>query len=115
MAMNHSKLVYSTGVGRIREEPPKTTPLAHTNGVIHLRRESRGRGGKVVSVVEGIPADWQKTIGKMLKASCAAGGAVKGGAIEIQGDHRNTIKLRLEKEGFTVKFSGGQAPGERDR
>lgn len=106
---DNSRLVYSTGVGRIREQKDNLVPESNTpaDGIIRIRRESKGRGGKVVSVVEGIPSDQQKTIGKLLKASCATGGSIKNGALEIQGDHRDTIKTQLEKKGFTVKFSGG--------
>jgi len=106
---NNSKLVYSTGVGRIKENnnTPEVETNIETDGIIRIRRESKGRGGKTVSVVEGIPSTQQKPISKLLKSSCATGGAIKNGAIEIQGDHRDTIKKQLEKKGFTVKFSGG--------
>lgn len=107
----NSRLVYSTGVGRIKENEPdhdSQAPSAiHADGVVRIRRESKGRGGKVVSVVEGVPDAQQKAIGKILKARCATGGSIKNNVIEIQGDHRETIKLQLEKKGFTVKFSGG--------
>ncbi len=104
---DNSRVVYSTGVGRIKEVKKADTSAVATDGVIRIRRESKGRGGKVVSVVEGVPAGQQQAIGKLLKSSCATGGAIKDGAIEIQGDHRKTIKAQLEKKGFSVKFSGG--------
>ena len=104
---DNSRVVYSTGVGRIKEGKKADTSAVETDGVIRIRRESKGRGGKVVSVVEGVPPEQQKAIGKLLKSSCATGGAIKNGAIEIQGDHRETIKAQLEKKGFSVKFSGG--------
>ena len=103
----NSRLVYSTGVGRIKEGKKTDTSALETDGAIRIRRESKGRGGKVVSVVEGVPPGQQKAIGKLLKSSCATGGAIKNSAIEIQGDHRETIKAQLEKKGFSVKFSGG--------
>lgn len=104
---NNSRLVYSTDVGRIKQDSPPKQTIESSDGIIRIRRESKGRGGKMVSVVEGIPADQQKAIGKMLKARCATGGSLKGGSIEIQGDHRDTIKKQLEEKGFSVKFSGG--------
>ena len=102
-----SRLVYSTGIGRIKEPDSKQDIQTNSDGIIRIRRESKGRGGKTVSVVEGIPAEQQKAIGKLLKSSCATGGAVKSGNIEIQGDHRDTIKAQLEKKGFSVKLLGG--------
>ena len=104
---NNSRLVYSTESGRIKEPKENKHSRIDGDGIIRIRRESKGRGGKMVSVVEGVPTEQQKAIGKILKASCATGGAIKNDTIEIQGDHRDAIKLQLEKQGFTVKFSGG--------
>ncbi len=104
---DNSRVVYSTGVGRIKEGKKAATSAVAIDGVIRIRRESKGRGGKVVCVVDGVPPEQQQAISKLLKASCATGGAMKNGAIEIQGDHRETIKAQLEKKGFSVKFSGG--------
>ena len=79
------------------------------DGVVRLRRETKGRGGKAVTVVSGIPGDdaTLKSRAKVLKQRCGVGGSVKDGTIEIQGDHRVTIKQILESEGFTVKLAGG--------
>ncbi|MFQ5911083.1 MAG: stress response translation initiation inhibitor YciH, partial [Thermoplasmata archaeon] len=65
----------------------------------------RRRYGKVVTIVEGIDAaDIDiEDLAKKLKTKCAAGGTVKDGRIELQGEHRKKVKLALEKIGFTVE------------
>ncbi|MEE8183255.1 MAG: stress response translation initiation inhibitor YciH [Thermoplasmata archaeon] len=65
----------------------------------------RRRYGKVVTIVEGIDAaDIDvEDLAKSLKTKCAAGGTVKGGRIELQGEHKKKVKLALEKIGFTVE------------
>lgn len=76
---------------------------------MRLRRETKGRGGKAVSIVSGVPLVGAelKALAKALKQKCGVGGAVKGDDIEIQGDQREILKSELEKRGYTVKFSGG--------
>jgi translation initiation factor 1 len=63
------------------------------------------RYGKVVTIVEGIDAaDIDvEDLAKRLKTKCAAGGTVKEGRIELQGEHRKKVKGALEKIGFTVE------------
>jgi translation initiation factor 1 len=76
---------------------------------ITLRRETKGRKGKGVTLVEGFGGDSKvlKSRAKMLKQLCGCGGSVTGKGIEIQGDQRQMIKAALEKEGFKVKLAGG--------
>ncbi len=121
--MNRDKrLVYSSEdgqLGTIMDKPKgkrrksKPTPTQTIKNPskqgIRIRRESKGRGGKNVCVIEGIPlpATELKTLHKKLKAQLGTGGAVKGDCIEIQGDHREKLLLLLEKEGFKAKLSGG--------
>lgn len=103
----NSRLVYSTDVGRIK---PKETfkPVQNADDpFVRIRRETKGRGGKAVCVISGIPLSETKRINKLLKSKCATGGAIKNGCIEIQGDHRDRLKALIEKEGFSVKLSGG--------
>lgn len=102
----NSRLVYSTDVGRIKHTDTQSVST-ETDGIIRIRRESKGRGGKVVCVIEGLPAEQLKPIGKALKAACATGGATKNGYLEIQGDHREEIRQLLEAKSFQVKLSGG--------
>lgn len=102
----NSRLVYSTDVGRIK--PTETqTASTETDGIVRIRRESKGRGGKIVCVIDGLPADQLKPVGKALKSACATGGASKNGCVEIQGDHREKIRTLLVDMGFQVKLSGG--------
>ena len=62
-----------------------------------------------MTVITGVPLDEMalKELAKQLKARCGAGGAVKDGVIEIQGDHRDVLLEELRKRGWTVKRAGG--------
>ena len=79
------------------------------DGVVRIRREVNGRGGKTVTVITGVLRDETslKQMTTKLKQLCGTGGTLKDGIIEIQGDHREKIQTELAKQGFTVKFSGG--------
>lgn len=76
---------------------------------VRIRRESKGRGGKNVCVIDGLSlADTQlKALLKRLKGQLGSGGAIKNGTIEIQGDHRDKLLMLLEKEGIKAKLAGG--------
>ena len=76
---------------------------------VRVGREVSGRGGKGVSVVTGLPltGDALEELATRLKKTCGAGGAVKDGAIEIQGDHRDRLVAELVKLGYEAKRSGG--------
>jgi translation initiation factor 1 len=87
-----------------------STPIAPpAGGRIRVGRESSGRAGKGVSVIYGLPlgTDELETLATRLKKLCGAGGAVKEGAIEIQGEHRDRLVAELQKLGFQAKRSGG--------
>ncbi|MFM9879257.1 MAG: translation initiation factor Sui1 [Burkholderiaceae bacterium] len=117
-------LVYSTGVGRMcpacRQAAPQcvckqaqSAPLG--DGVVRVSRETKGRGGKAVTLVKGVqvlrgaPVDAAALaeLGKQLKALCGAGGTVKDGVIEVQGDHAERVAAALKARGFSVKHAGG--------
>ena len=112
-------LVYSTESGRMC--PTCRLPLAQctckanaaapprTDGIVRVSLDTKGRKGKGVTVVKGVPLDAAALtqLGKQLKASCGSGGTVKDGVIEVQGDHRDTIIAALQKQGYTVKRAGG--------
>lgn len=121
MNMNNKSLVYSTGYGRMcprcgwpvdncacsrKDSVPKG------DGVMRVGRETKGRKGKGVTVITGIPLrqDKLQELAVDLKRKCGSGGTIKDGVIEIQGDHRNTIVEELKNRGYTVKKSGGQMP-----
>lgn len=79
------------------------------DGVVRVGRETKGRRGKGVTVVSGVPlgpADLAQ-LGKELKRRCGSGGTVRDGVIEIQGDHRDAVVRALEGRGWTVKRAGG--------
>lgn len=103
----NSRLVYSTDTGRIDQKDSQTPMSSEGDEFVRIRRETKGRGGKAVCVVAGLPSMRLKQLCKLLKSKCATGGAVKDDCIEIQGDHRERIKTLLESEGFKVKLSGG--------
>jgi translation initiation factor 1 len=83
--------------------------LAALDGIVRIRRETSGRKGKGVTTVSGVPlAEAElKILAKALKKRCGSGGALKDGVIEIQGDHRETLKAELERQGFSVRLAGG--------
>lgn len=114
--MSGSRLVYSTHGGRVRqpdERPggpahPTETPAVPNDGTIRIFRERGGRHGKVVTVVRGLPPGAALLdLAADLKRLCGAGGAVKDGALEIQGDHRERLAGHLRAKGYAVKLAGG--------
>ncbi|QFU00292.1 translation initiation factor Sui1 [Halomonas sp. THAF5a] len=90
-------------------EAAEQARLADLDGIVRLRRETKGRKGKGVTLIEGVPlpADALKTLAKALKKRCGTGGALKDGVIEIQGDQREVLKAELEQRGYRVKLAGG--------
>lgn len=119
MTRNNSRTVYSTDVGRLcpgcREAVNQCrcrasgTARPPSDGIVRLHRESKGRGGKAVTIIRGLPLDGQelKALAKKLKQRCGVGGAVKDGAVEIQGDQRELLKTLLSAEGYQVRIAGG--------
>ena len=119
MAMSKRKggLVFSTDQGRMCPEcrnpvndctcQAKQRPGG--DGIVRVSRETKGRKGKGVTLITGIPLDEKelKTYAKQLKAKCGTGGTVKDGVVEIQGDHRDILVPLLEQNGWTVKRAGG--------
>ena len=112
-----SRLVYSTDQGKMC--PGCARPVAECeckrkaapagDGVVRVSRETKGRKGKGVTLVTGLAldADALATLAQQLKAKCGAGGAVKDGVIEIQGDHRDRLVKELIKQGHPAKRVGG--------
>ncbi|MAD14461.1 MAG: stress response translation initiation inhibitor YciH [Alteromonadaceae bacterium] len=106
--MSQDNLVYSTDGGRVPTKKVQPT-RPQTDGIIRIRRETKGRKGKGVTTLSGMDMDATqiKALCSELKKMCGTGGAVKDAIIEIQGDNRDKIKLALEKRGYTVKLAGG--------
>ena len=112
MPNKESRTVWSSDQGDLRKKG-NTSALAESlppqQQTAYLHRESKGRGGKAVSLVKNLtltPSD-MKTLAKKLKSVCGSGGTVKGSIIEIQGEHREKIAEALEKMGYKVKIAGG--------
>ncbi len=103
-------VVYSTEEGFNERKPPsKGKSLPPGEQTAAIRRETKGRGGKTVTVVYDLqltPED-MKALASRLKQACGSGGTVKDGTIEIQGDHRQQAADTLRALGYKTKFSGG--------
>jgi translation initiation factor 1 len=111
-------LVYSTEGGRMC--PACRRPVAHCacraapvavsgDGIVRVSRETKGRGGKAVTVVRGLALGGPSLdqLAKRLKAACGSGGTVKDGVVEVQGDHIEKVMALLAAEGHKVKRAGG--------
>ena len=127
---NNARLVYSTDTaGKCagcgwpqrdcrcsRQDRRDAVP---TRVVAKLRTEKKGRGGKTVTVVYGLPRnpEFLRELSQDLKRACGAGGTVIDDGVEIQGDLRERVRDVLVKRGYAVK--GGRAsartPVIRDR
>ena len=112
-------LVYSTDSGRMcptcRQPVAACTCKAQAravspgDGIVRVSRETKGRGGKAVTLVRGLALDEAAlaALGKRLRTACGAGGTVKNGVIELQGDHGERVMEALAKEGWAAKRAGG--------
>jgi len=113
-------LVYSTEGGRMCpgcRQPVASCvcgvkPVPKGDGVVRVSRESKGRGGKVVTLVKGLALDdvALQALCKQLKAACGSGGTVKDGVIEVQGDHCERVAQSLSNAGHNVKLAGAIRP-----
>jgi translation initiation factor 1 len=114
---SNSGLVYSTETGRMC--PDCRQPLSSCackakaailgDGNVRVSRQSKGRGGKTVTLVKGVALDAiaLAALGKQLRTACGSGGTVKDGVIEIQGDHCDLVMETLKKLGHDPKRAGG--------
>ena len=116
--MSSNKRVYSSEGGRTCPECSRPLDACDcgskrnappSDGTVRVSRETKGRKGKGVTVVTGVPlgAADLADLAKQLKNRCGAGGTIKNGVIEIQGDHRDTVVAQLQQHGWNVKRSGG--------
>lgn len=111
-------LVYSTESGKMCPDCNKPTvkcicrktqSIAKSDGIVRLMRETKGRKGKGVTLITGVPLDNEglKKLVKCLKQKCGSGGSLKNGVIEIQGDHRGVLEKELDRLGYKVRRAGG--------
>jgi translation initiation factor 1 len=91
-----------------RPAPGRPAPPP-SDGVVRLFRDRGGRNGKTVTVIRGLPERGPALEGRVaqMKRLCGAGGTLKDGAVEIQGDHRERLAAHLRALGYTVKLAGG--------
>ena len=120
--MSSSRIVYTTDLGRrcpecgrvaadcrCRRSKPAQPAASAGDGIVRVGRETKGRKGKGVTVVRGVPlaGDALAELATRLKKRCGSGGTVDDGVIEIQGDHRDLLVEELGRLGYTVRRSGG--------
>ena len=87
----------------------KAAARTASDGVVRVSRQTKGRGGKTVTRVEGLPLDDAALaqLGKQLRSVCGSGGTVKDGVVEVQGDHCDKVIEALRQHGHTAGRSGG--------
>jgi len=112
MPKDQSRTVWSSNEGDQRKKEQRfvnTKSLPPQQQTIYLHRESKGRGGKGVTLVKGLVLSEGdlSALSKKLKQTCGSGGTVKDGGIEIQGEHREKIADTLRKLGYKIKVAGG--------
>lgn len=113
------RVVYTTEVGALcpKCKQPKAKcscardqkMVVRGDGNVRIRRETSGRGGKTVTTIDGLALN-QVDLEAMLKEFkrlCGAGGALKDGVLEIQGDHCAVLLRELERRGIKAKRAGG--------
>ena len=118
------RLVYSTDGGRVETCPVCGQPYKHcrcdqsatphnmpkkADGIVRVMRDRKGRGGKTVTVIDGVmgSAAELNVLAQQLKKLCGSGGTIKDGNIEIQGDHCEKVMAKLSEMGYKVKRAGG--------
>jgi translation initiation factor 1 len=110
------RIVYSTGAGRMCPECGQAVAACRCSSrdamqtmpakiVAKLRVEKKGRSGKTVTVVDGLPQNdpFLKALCQELKRGCGTGGTVSDGAVELQGDQRDRVREMLLAKAFAVK------------
>lgn len=117
------RLVYSTDSGRVSfcptcglpykqcrcDQPSSSGSARKSDGIVRVMRDRKGRGGKTVTVIDGVMGSEAEltTLAQQLKKLCGSGGTVKDGNIEIQGDHCDKVQAKLLELGYKVKRAGG--------
>jgi len=112
MSKDEHRTVWTSNQGDIRKNASgarKVISLPPQQQTAYLHRDSKGRGGKTVTLIKKLvlSEDDLKELAKKLKQVCGTGGTVKDDEIEIQGEHRERIAEALQKMGYKVKIAGG--------
>jgi translation initiation factor 1 len=112
MGKQDHRTVWSSEQGDLRKrepQPGEVKSLPPSQQIAYLHRETKGRGGKAVTVIKNLALsiDDMKALSKQLKQTCGSGGTVRDGQIEIQGEHRERIAEVLQQLGYKVNIAGG--------
>jgi translation initiation factor 1 len=112
MSKQVNRTVWSSDLGDLRKknsQPAQVKSLPPNQQTVYLHRDSKGRGGKAVTLVKNLALSEEdlKALSKQLKQACGSGGTVKDGQIEIQGEHREKLAEVLRELGYKVKIAGG--------
>ena len=105
-----ARRVWSSDDGDLRRTRERAAPARPSaGGRVKVRREVAGRRGKAVTTIANVPLDdaGLRELAGRLKKRCGVGGSAKGGVIELQGDHRDTVVEVLKAEGYDVVLAGG--------
>lgn len=113
-----SRIVYSTERGRLCPDcqRPKDSCICRKptraragDGIVRVRREVAGRGGKTVTAIRGILLNdaGLRELASEIKRRCGSGGSAKDGVILIQGDFCDAVIALLRERGYAVKRAGG--------
>lgn len=88
-----------------QRDAQRKEPVQRSGGIVKVRKETGGRKGKTVTVVTGLQHDpaTMERIARELKNFCGAGGTVKEGTIEIQGEQIERVSKKLEEMGYRVR------------
>jgi translation initiation factor 1 len=102
---SNSRLVYSTSLGRVSPEAAKPV-VSKTDGIVRLRYETKGRKGKGMTLITGLPLSQEKLLdlSKQFKQRFGTGGTVKKYTFELQGDFREEAAQELRRMSYEVKF-----------
>ena len=112
MTKNESRTVWSSDHGDLRKQQSQSRnvkSLPPRQQIVYLHRDSKGRGGKSVTLIKKLvlAEEDMKELTRKLKQVCGTGGTVRDDMIEIQGEHRERIAEALIKMGYKVKIAGG--------
>lgn len=123
--MGDERVVWVTGAGQVRycsrcgkpegecrcreERRMGSGSAAPRDGFVRLSLDRKQRRGKAVTIIANIPGDLAEltALAQEFRKLCGAGGSLKDGNIELQGDHRDKVEARLKALGYKIKRVGG--------